>query len=158
MLGRMLRRSTSKGGGIFRGVFMAKHSAALRTIPWRGGKIDTPSNTAYLQRATCISDTTWCIPIHSCKECNIDGTFIANRVFKLGIIYNLVHSAGCYVCHGIGRSLVGIVRCDKICSREKCRAQPLDWNGREISHTAVDVSRMLDPQLTLLTLLQVGGM
>ena len=47
MLERMLRRSTSKGGGIVRGVFMAKHSAALRTIPWRGekegGKMDTPS-------------------------------------------------------------------------------------------------------------------
>ena len=33
----------------------------------------------------------------------------------------------------------------------------LVWNGREISHTALDVRRLPDPQLTVLTLRQVGG-
>ena len=133
------RRSTSEGG-IVRGVFMAKHSAALRTIPCRrpreGGEVKEIYHL-WLKYSACIKEyirhTTTRVYLHSCEVCNIDGEFIANQVFKQGR-YVPVHSAGSYVWHGIGPSLVDIVRCDKICRGKKCTARlGLEWE-RDIPH------------------------
>ena len=133
-------RSTS-GGGIVRGVFMAKHSAALRTILGgrEGGRRVKEIYHPWLKYSSCIKEYIWHtttrVYLHSCEVCNIDGEFIANQVFKQGR-YVPVHSAGSYVWHGIGPSLVDIVRCDKICRGKKCTARlGLEWE-RDIPHRA----------------------